>query len=70
MRAPLLRFGTGVLPGALAFGARYVSQAFYASDMSRWGHAVNALSVSLAITGYTMFGWGMVGASDAITAEA
>jgi hypothetical protein len=58
MRAPLLRFGTGVLLGALAFGMRYLAQAFYASDMNRWGHAFNALSISLAIAGYVVFGWG------------
>lgn len=70
MRAPLLRFGTGVLLGALAFGARYLAQAFYASDMNRCGHAFNALSISLAIAGYVVFGWGMVGTSDAIVAKA
>lgn len=70
MRAPLLRFGTGVLLGALAFGARYVAQAFYASDMNRWGHAFNFLSIALSIGGYAMFGLGMLGASEAITAKA
>lgn len=70
MRAPLLRFGTGVLLGALAFGARYVAQAFYASARNRWGHAFNFLSIALCIIGYAMFGWGMWEASEAITAKA
>jgi hypothetical protein len=66
MRAPLLRFGVGVLLGAVAFGARYVSQALYASNMRKAGHVANAVSIALSAAGYSVFVWGLVGAGDAI----
>ena len=69
MRAPMLRFGTGVLLGALAFGARYLSQAFDQHGWKRRAFALNLLVISLTIAGYAVFAWGLIGASDAIVAK-
>ncbi len=69
MRAPLLRFGTGVLLGALSFAARYFSQALYALERDKLGHLFNGIAISLAVAGYIVFGWGLIGASDAIVAK-
>jgi acyl-coenzyme A thioesterase PaaI-like protein len=69
MRAPLLRFGTGVLLGGLAFGSRYLSQALDAGVKKRWAFAFNLLSIALAISGYVVFALGLAGASDAIIAK-
>jgi hypothetical protein len=69
MRAPMLRFGTGVLLGALAFGARYLSQALDQHGWKRWALALNLFVISLTIAGYAVFAWGLLGASDAIVAK-
>jgi hypothetical protein len=66
MRTPLLRFGVGVLLGALAFGVRYLSQALFALDKKRAGQIANSISIALAVAGYVVFGWGLAGASDGI----
>jgi hypothetical protein len=63
-------FGFGVLSAALAFGGRYVTQAFYGGDAA-WhksaGIGFHALSVVLAVSAYVFFGLGVSQAYEAFS---
>jgi hypothetical protein len=59
LTVPLLCFGIGVLLGALAFGARYLSQAFYAGGHSGWGQGFTLAAVVIAVVAYATFGWAL-----------
>jgi len=56
---PLSTFGFGVLAGALGFGARYLSQVFYAMQNNKTGHAFNFVSILFAACAYIAFGYGV-----------
>jgi hypothetical protein len=66
---PLLQFGIGVLVGAVAFGARYFSQAFYSAEKNTYGTAFKVLAISLALAGYALFSCGVYGAFHAFTIQ-
>lgn len=56
--ASLLLFGAGVLGGALAAGATYLSQEAYASKQERLGKGLRALAIALVVGSYIVFAWG------------
>ena len=56
---PLLSFSSGVLFSALSFGMRYLCQFFYERKCVKTGHSFNILTILLAITAYTVFGYGV-----------
>lgn len=66
---PVLQFGLGVLMGALGFGARYFSQAFYAGEKRKSGVAFTVVAIFFAIIGYTLFGCGIYGAFRAFSTQ-
>lgn len=66
---PLLQFGFGVLMGALGFGARYFSQAFYSGKRRKTGLAFTLLAILFAFGGYTLFGLGIYGAFTSFSTQ-
>ena len=66
---PLLQFGLGVLMGALGFGARYFSQAFYSGEKDKFGGAFTVVAIIFALVGYALFGCGIYGAFRAFSAQ-
>ncbi|MHB8987679.1 MAG: hypothetical protein ACYC6S_02735 [Desulfobulbia bacterium] len=69
LTSPLLQFGFGVLMGALGFGARYFSQAFYSGKKRKAGIAFTLVAIGFAFVGYTLFGFGIYGAFSAFTTQ-
>jgi len=61
----LAYFGGGVLSAALALGARYVTQAFFAVGHTKTGHGFNSLSILLTVVAYAAFGMGLFNAYHA-----
>lgn len=58
----LILFAIGVLSGAMAAGARYISQFCYATGWRRSGIGFHVTSVVLVIAIYLLFGAGVVAA--------
>jgi len=59
---PMAVFGVGVFCGGLGFAARYISQAFYAGELSsggrtqrKLGHTFLGVSVIVGVIGYASF---------------
>ena len=69
---PLLQFGIGVLSGAIGFAFRYFSQACYiesateADTYYQWGNRFKYCAILSATAGYTLFGFAMVNAYNAM----
>jgi len=55
--------------GALGFGARYFSQAFYSAQKEKLGVALTLVSIAFAIIGYVLFGCGIYGSYHAFSAQ-
>jgi hypothetical protein len=66
---PILQFGAGVLMGALGFGARYFSQASYASQRKKWGVSFMLGAIAFAAAGYVSFSCGIYGAYRAFLVQ-
>lgn len=66
---PVLQFGLGVLMGALGFGARYLSQAFYSGGRNKGGKAFTLVAIAFAMAGYVLFGCAIYGAYRAFATE-
>ena len=66
---PLVQFGFGVLMGALGFGARYFSQAFFSLKKRSAGNSFSGATIIFAIVGYALFGWGIYGAFRAFNTQ-
>lgn len=69
---PLLLFGIGVLLGALGFGFRYLSQAFYTASekqedkLHRAGDWLRYAAISTVVGGYVLFGCAIINAYTAV----
>jgi hypothetical protein len=66
---PLVQFGFGVLMGALGFGARYFSQAFFTAKMDKAGDSFRVAAIFFALAGYSLFGCGIYGAFRAFATQ-
>jgi hypothetical protein len=69
LTVPLLAFGSGVLCGALGFGARYCSQAAYSGNKRKAGLAFTFVSIGFAIAAYSVFGYGVYKTYTAFLAQ-